>query len=77
METVTHPNHFNPFSKSTYSICVTAGCQEKSQHKTGLCEKCRTKKCYECGQRFVSNKYALISKIPVCSECRRLKKRRS
>jgi len=46
----------NPFDASMYQDCLTADCENKVNHRSGYCTKCRTQKCSVCNVQFVGFK---------------------
>jgi hypothetical protein len=68
MESMASPN--GVFGKQLYDICETLGCTRKTQHKSGLCEKCREKTCQFCKKTFVWSK---DRKQELCALCGRSK----
>lgn len=63
----------NVFDKGLYDSCINEVCVNNTQHKSGYCEKCRTKKCLTCGKE-VSLSNPFLEKRPQCSACRQNKK---
>jgi len=59
----------NVFDPTIYDSCMTESCTNKTQHKSGFCEKCRTKECVSCKRMLtLSNPY--YEKKPQCGNCK-------
>lgn len=63
----------NPFGTSIYDSCSTETCKGKTQHKSGLCTNCRTKKCASCDDLFIASN-PFDPQKPQCGYCKLKKK---
>jgi len=59
--------------RQLHSPCMTYGCENPTQHKTGYCEACRTASCSFCSTVFVSTTAPAPN---LCSKCRCYKNRK-
>ena len=65
----------NPFSYKIHDSCIVEVCTKMTQHKSGYCSECRTKKCVGCDRVIVlSNTFDIMR--PFCGECKSKHRRR-
>lgn len=60
----------NPFDAGIYDSCLTENCENQTQHKSGLCEKCRTFKCVACGKEYTAQNSLTSGVKPRCAWCK-------